>query len=217
MVQQSTTVRARRGVHQWLALVVGLVFLVIGIAGFFVTGFPSDVDSLTTHDADDVLLGFAINPLHNIVHIVLGILGLLLWPTSGGARTYGWILFIGYGAVFVYGLLVVDGRVDDLLHINHADNWLHLGTAVVGLLIALWPRRRDVDDTAASGYRGGDATYQPAGADPRAQDPRYQDPGHQEPRRDSGYHDSSYGEPGRGDSTYQDPAYRDPDRRDPGT
>ena len=138
---QSTERRTRRGPHQWLALVVGLVFLAVGIVGFFVTGF----DGFTEHDHAQHVLGFTVNPLHNIVHIVVGLLGVLLWRTSGGARTYGWILLIGYGATFVYGLIVQDNPDIDFLNLNAADNVLHIVTAVVGLVIALWPRRRDVD------------------------------------------------------------------------
>src|SRR5918997_7180806 len=112
----------RKGVHQWLALIIGAVYLLVGLVGFAVTGF----DGWTEHDHSQTLLGFAINPLHNVVHIVIGLLGVLLWRTSGGARTYGWILAIGYGAAFVYGLIVVNNPDANLLNINAADNVLHI-------------------------------------------------------------------------------------------
>jgi uncharacterized protein DUF4383 len=45
-------------------------------------------------------------------------------------------------AVFVYGLFVVGTEQPaNFLALNVADNWLHLVTALVGLLIALWPAR----------------------------------------------------------------------------
>ncbi len=145
-VPQSTPgpARRRRGAHQWLALVVGIIFVLIGLAGFAVTGFdePARLEWWTEHDESWMLLVFLINPLHNVVHLLLGLLGVLLWPTSGGARTYGWILAIGYGAAFVYGLLVRGDEQLDLLNLNWADNWLHLAGAVVGLVIALWPRAK---------------------------------------------------------------------------
>ena len=81
-----------------------------------------------------------INPLHNIVHILIGVVGLLLARTLAGARTYGWLLAAGYGAAFIYGLLAV-GEDWDFLNINSADNMLHLATAAVGLVIALMPAR----------------------------------------------------------------------------
>jgi fumarate reductase subunit D len=134
--REGTNVRTRYP-FQWLALIIGIVYLLIGLVGFAITGF----DDFTEHDHSQTLLGFAINPLHNIVHIVVGILGIAMWSTVARARTYGWILAIGYGATFVYGLIVADDPDANFLNINSADNWLHLVSALAGLVIALWPVR----------------------------------------------------------------------------
>jgi ABC-type transport system involved in multi-copper enzyme maturation permease subunit len=138
IMTHSTASRIVRGPHQWLALIVGIVYLLVGALGFLVTGF----DGFMEHDDSQKLLWFAINPLHNIVHLVIGILGIGLWPMSGGARAFGWLLLLGYGAAFVYGLYAVDNPEINYLNINQPDNWLHLGSALVGLLIAVWPARR---------------------------------------------------------------------------
>jgi asparagine N-glycosylation enzyme membrane subunit Stt3 len=115
------------------------VYLLVGIVGFFVTGF----DNFADNSQHEMLLFFMINPLHNIVHIVIGVAGLLLARTLPGARTYGWLLFAGYAVAFVYGLFAV-GKSWDFLNINAADNVLHVATAVVGLVIALAPVRAAV-------------------------------------------------------------------------
>lgn len=133
----STAPRSARGAHQWLALIIGVVFLLVGVIGFTVTGLSGFME----HDETQTLLGFAINPLHNVVHLVIGILGVSLWATSAGARVFGWLLLIGYGAVFVYGLFAVEDPDINYLNINDADNWLHGASAVVGFLIAVWPAR----------------------------------------------------------------------------
>ncbi|MEN1975072.1 DUF4383 domain-containing protein [Cellulomonas olei] len=138
-----TAVTSERQPHQWLALVIGIVYLVVGLAGFLVTGF----DGFTEHDHSQTLVGFAINPLHNVVHIVIGVAGIALWSTASRARTYGWLLFVGYGATFVYGLVVANNPDANILNINGADNGLHVVSALAGLAIALWPRR---DRTARS-------------------------------------------------------------------
>ena len=125
------------GARPWpqiLALVFGAVYLLVGIVGFFVTGF----DNFADNSQHEMLLFFMINPLHNVVHIVIGLAGLLLARTLTGARTYGWLLAVGYAAAFVYGLIAA-GKSWDFLNINAADNVLHLLTAVVGLVIALAP------------------------------------------------------------------------------
>src|SRR3954447_16862937 len=129
---------------QLLALVFGGVYLLVGIVGFFVTGF----DDFAGNHQHEMLLFFMINPLHNIVHIVIGIAGLLLARTLGGARTYGWLLTVGYAAAFVYGLIAA-GESWDFLNINAADNVLHILTAVVGLVIALAPVRTTTTTGAA--------------------------------------------------------------------
>ena len=122
---------------QMLALAFGVVYLLVGIVGFFITGF----DGFTSNQTDgnmDKLLVFMINPLHNIVHIVIGLAGIVLSRTLAGARTYGWLLAVGYGAAFVYGL-IASGKDWDFLNINQADNVLHIATALVGLVVALGP------------------------------------------------------------------------------
>jgi hypothetical protein len=115
---------------QTIALVVGIVFSLIGIIGFAVTG-TSDFAASNT---DKTLLGFELNPLHNIVHLVIGVAGLLMWRTNAMAKTYGWALFAIYGATFVYGLFVVNSTSGaNFLSLNDADNGLHLVAALVGL------------------------------------------------------------------------------------
>jgi uncharacterized protein DUF4383 len=131
----------RRGMTwpQTLALAFGVIYLLVGIIGFFITGFGD----FFAHNTEEKLLIFEINGMHNVVHIVVGLAGIALSRTLAGARTYGWLLAIGYGAAFVYGLIAI-GKDWDFLSINGADNVLHLLTAVVGLAMALGPVREAV-------------------------------------------------------------------------
>ncbi|SDC23204.1 protein of unknown function [Geodermatophilus telluris] len=130
----SAGARPAKAWPQTLSLVFGVVYLLVGIVGFFVTGF----DSFADNAQDEMLLIFMINPLHNIVHIVIGLAGIALSRTLAGARTYGWLLAVGYAAAFVYGLIAI-GQSWDFLNVNAADNVLHVATAIVGLVIALGP------------------------------------------------------------------------------
>ena len=117
-------------VARTLALVTALTFIVVGIAGFFITG----LDQFAEH-TDKHLLLFEINPLHNIVHLALGVIGLALWRTTRQAATYGIIVAVGYAGAFVYGLIALD-QSWDVLSINAADNALHIGLAALGAVIA---------------------------------------------------------------------------------
>jgi len=128
---------------QLLSLVFGIVYLAIGIIGFFITGFGDFFGNANGASMEhmDTLLGFMINPFHNVVHIVIGLAGIALARTLKGARTYGLLLLVGYGAAFVYGIFAVD-KTWDFLNLNWADNILHLVTALVGAVIAFGPVKR---------------------------------------------------------------------------
>jgi uncharacterized membrane protein YuzA (DUF378 family) len=139
MAQRPDSARPGRHPAQLLALVIGVVYTLIGIAGFFVTGFEN-----FAAETDKTLLGFEINPLHNIVHLVIGLAGLALWRRLDTARTYGWLLAAGYGLAFLYGLFAAGNSDINFLSLNGADNVLHLLSAAAGLAIALWPADRTV-------------------------------------------------------------------------
>ena len=125
-----------------LAALAGIAFIVFGVVGFTRTG----VGDWSTHS---FVLGFSVNPLHNLVHVAVGVLGLLMALGSGLARLYGWLLFLGYGAIFVWGLMITGvlaqnpaSQFGNPLALNTNDNWLHLGLAILGLLLAVVPARR---------------------------------------------------------------------------
>jgi len=131
---------------QVLAGLAGIAFLVVGIIGFTRTGVGNFAGH---HDAG--LWRFSGNPLMSLVRVVTGVVGLLLAFGSGRARTFGWLLFIFYGALFVWGLMI-DGLIStnpfanagNPLDMGRADTWLHLGVAALGLLIAVLPARRTI-------------------------------------------------------------------------
>ena len=128
----STTRAGERHWAQWLALALGVVYTLVGLVGFAVTGF----DRFAEHTGE-TLLGFEINPLHNIVHLAIGLLGLAMWRRLDTTRTYGWMLAVGYGAAFVLGLVIIGDEDKNFLSLNVADQFLHIGSALVGLAMAL--------------------------------------------------------------------------------
>ena len=127
---------ARRPV-QLAALVVGVVFLLIGIAGF-IPGITTNYDQLqfAGHQSGALLLGvFQVSILHNIVHLLFGVAGLAMARTAAGARNY----LIGGGVIYavlwLYGLVIGDNAPANFVPVNMADDWLHLVLAVA--MIAL--------------------------------------------------------------------------------
>ncbi len=127
---------------QQAALALGVVYALIGVVGFVITGFGDFFGNANgpTATHGETLLGFMINPAHNVVHLLVGVVGIALSRTLRGARTYGLVLLAGYGAAFLYGLFAV-GQDWDVLNLNWADNVLHLVTAAAGAALAFGPVR----------------------------------------------------------------------------
>ncbi len=137
MARRPASEATTRHPSQLLALAIGAVYTLVGLLGFVVTG----LDNFAA-ETDKTLLGFELNPLHNLVHLAIGLAGLALWRRLDTARTYGWLLAAGYGLVFIYGLFAAGNRDINFLSLNGADNILHLVSAIAGLAIALWPAER---------------------------------------------------------------------------
>jgi hypothetical protein len=95
-----------------------------------------------------MLLGiFQVSVLHNIVHLLFGVVGLALARTATGARNF----LIGGGLVYlllwVYGLVVDESSDANFVPLNDADDWLHLvlgaGMILLGLLLGRSLRARN--------------------------------------------------------------------------
>jgi arginine exporter protein ArgO len=123
------------------ALVVGAVFLLVGVLGF-VPGITTNYDSLSFagHESDALLLGiFQVSILHNAVHLLFGLLGLAMSRAASTAKSY----LIGGGAVYLvlwlYGLFINHDSAANFVPVNSADNWLHfvLGVGMIALGVVL--------------------------------------------------------------------------------
>ncbi|MGO1056420.1 DUF4383 domain-containing protein [Crossiella sp. CA198] len=116
---------------QLVALSTGAVFFLLGLTGFAITGFTD----FLSHDPGEHLAGFTLNPLHNLVHLVFGLVGGICASGLRATFGYGWLLIAGYGATLVYGLAATGDPALDPLNLNWADNLLHLAFIAVGVVI----------------------------------------------------------------------------------
>jgi hypothetical protein len=112
---------------QLFALVFGVVYLLVGIVGFFVTGF----DNFAEKDPSKIIV-FSVNPLHNVVHILIGVVWIAASRTAAAARAANLGIGIVYLGLAVIGLLELDAL--GFLANNTADNWLHLVTGLLAIL-----------------------------------------------------------------------------------
>jgi hypothetical protein len=100
--------------------ILGLTLLLIGIAGFFVSG---------------TLIVFEVDTMHNIIHILSGLIGLYAFNASQFASRNFLITFgLIYGLVTILGF-AMGGDIFGLLHVNGADNYLHLVFAASALVV----------------------------------------------------------------------------------
>lgn len=113
------------------AYVFGAVYLIVGIVGFAVTGFSD----FAAPDGD-LLLVFELNPLHNIVHLLIGI-ALLAAAGAGEVTSRQITLLVGavYAIVGVLGFFITGNETLNILALNLADHLLHLGTAIIAFVV----------------------------------------------------------------------------------
>ncbi len=134
------------------ARILGVVFLAIGILGFVpgINRMHGDDPNLTVEGpGHGHLLGlFHVNVLHNLVHIVFGILGIVM-ARGGKAIAYCRFVAVAYGLLAVLGLIpaMKIQYTFGLIPIEGHDVWLHALIAVAAAYFG-WAARADT--TAAS-------------------------------------------------------------------
>lgn len=98
--------------------ILGIVLVLVGVAGFFVDG---------------MLLVFQVDTVHNVVHLLSGVVAIAAASTSESySRMYLIVFGLVYGVVTVVGF-VNGGDILGLFRVNDADNYLHAAIAVVSL------------------------------------------------------------------------------------
>ena len=131
----------RKTTLQTAAQAVGAVFLLVGILGF-IPGITSNYEALgfAGHGSEALLLGiFQVSVLHNIVHLLFGVAGILLSRTHRQAKSYLIYGGVVYLVLWLYGLLIGHETPANFVPVNNADNWLHLvlGLGMIALAVLL--------------------------------------------------------------------------------
>jgi len=128
--------KGAKSLAETLGPVFGLFYVAIGIIGFFVTGFSN-----FTQNTGDTLIGFAINPFHNLVHLGIGLFLIIMTTSFSTAVAEGAVLGVGifYIAAFAIGVVAKDNLTilsmygaGDLENLNHIVNGVALLT--IGLI-----------------------------------------------------------------------------------
>jgi hypothetical protein len=119
------------------ALLIGVIFIAVGLLGFVNNPIVGDSENAIFH-ADTV---------HNMVHIISGVLFVLVaMAAPGSAATFMIVFGLVYLVIGVIGFVSFGGegmgKVLGFLHVNGADNYLHVALGLVILLAGLVTGRK---------------------------------------------------------------------------
>jgi hypothetical protein len=117
---------------RFIAVLFGIAFIFAGVAGF--------MPAFTTNGA---LLGvFEVDSMHNLVHIVSGVIAIMAATSLKATRLY----FIIFGIIYTIVAILGFWRNGDLImmHVNMADNILHIVIGVVSLFLGYYAGKKPV-------------------------------------------------------------------------
>lgn len=117
------------------ALIFGIIYALIGILGFIpglLTSAGGSAPNLAVQSGYGLLLGiFPVNIVHNLIHLVIGLWGIVASRDFGAAKTFSRANAIIFGILFIMGLIPVLNTTFGLAPIYGADVILHLLSALV--------------------------------------------------------------------------------------
>lgn len=116
------------------ALIWGILFLGAGVGGF-IPGLwhpaPAHYPDLAVESFYGDALGlFPVNILHNIVHLLFGVWGLLAYKSLSASKSYAKVVAVAYGLLIVLGLIPATNTTFGLVPIFGMDVWLHVFLAL---------------------------------------------------------------------------------------
>ena len=121
--------------NRLFALVIGIVFLLVGILGLLLDPTKGNLIGL-----------FSVNIVHNLVHVLIGVLGIIA-AFTGWPRYYNRGLGIVYLLVGILGFipaLTPGGELLGVMDVNLADNILHLVVGAVAAYLGFFVRESAV-------------------------------------------------------------------------
>ncbi|NMG21124.1 DUF4383 domain-containing protein [Brasilonema bromeliae] len=129
-------------IERYCALIIGILFLVLGVAGFIpgLVSLPGTTASYVPIDATKsaYAMGFGYvfglfptNFLHNIVHCAVGLLGIASYTSTSSARIFNRSFAVAYTLLSIMGLLPLAKTTFGLMPLFGNNVWLNALTATV--------------------------------------------------------------------------------------
>lgn len=124
----------QRSPAQKCAVLLGVLLVAAGIAGFFYNGTFTSNERIH----DNLLGAFAVNGWSNTLHILLGIWGLAVASSWSSARTFGYSAGLLLVALGTWGLILGAGQsILSIVPANSAIDFARLGLGVIAVLSAI--------------------------------------------------------------------------------
>ena len=123
-----------RSINQTIALAFGAIYTLVGLAGFFVSETFAGTE-------DDELLGFQVNHLHNIVHLLIGVALIAASRRHDSARGANLAIGVTYIALAVLGPFIT-GTDLNIVALNSADHFLHAASGLLLTAVALFADKK---------------------------------------------------------------------------
>jgi hypothetical protein len=134
-------------VTRYFALVVGVAFVLAGIAGFmpiFTHPMPADAPHLIVDSNYGLLLGlFPVNALHSIFHFCVGLFGIFSFRNYFLACRFSRFLGVVLGLLTIMGMVPGFHTLFGIWPLYGHDIWLHGLEAVIGLYLGFFVRQNE--------------------------------------------------------------------------
>ena len=132
---------------RYFALVLGVLYLLIGVMGLIpgLLQVPSPPDPVAIDTLHGDLLGiFPVNIVHTLVHLAVGLWGIMAYRRYDSAIGFARAIGVLFGLLFLMGLIPGARVMFGLAPLHGADVWLHLATSLAGLYFGfVAPRTTD--------------------------------------------------------------------------
>jgi hypothetical protein len=117
------------------ALIFGIAFLAIGASGFIpgllAPPHPGHPDMAVDSFYGQALGLFPVNILHNIVHLLFGVWGIIAYKSLAAAKNYARSVAIAYAVLTIAGFIPGLSTMFGLVPLFGNDIWLHALLAIV--------------------------------------------------------------------------------------
>ncbi|HEY9301563.1 MULTISPECIES: DUF4383 domain-containing protein [unclassified Coleofasciculus] len=116
---------------RYAALILGLLFLSLGLAGFM-PGFVTPSENFTSEPGFGYIFGvFPTNYFHNAIGVLVGVWGIAAFTSLSGAIVFNRIFAILYAAGAILGLLPFANTLFGLTPLFGNNIWLNALTAAI--------------------------------------------------------------------------------------